>query len=542
MRLPKRPLLAGLGIGPRIVVVFVLVFGFMGSLGLLLMKNSLLPTFDGMERNFALDSAKRVVSGFDEQMSTVSALNHDWAFWNELYAHMQRPSPAFERSNIAPDAMQSSNLHAIVLMNLQGKVHGFGARAFSNGAVAQATDLVAPLLRRWGQKPQHPLRTECGLARLQRALCVVCWTGIVQSNGAGPPMGTVVMVRELDAHILAIMAQYAGTAFTIEDTGALSSTEAAGSVVLKLPDFNYLQRGDLQAQFTPEAITMRYQLQDLEVQPLGWVRIRMDRRLMAQGQRVIKDVLVQLAVVALATGLVLLVTVHWWLVRPIARLRSNVAELSATRRWEQSLAYDRPDEIGALTQGINSLLAVLCQQVDALETLSSTDALTGLANRRLFDERVMHELARLDRRAPPLSLLLVDVDHFKLYNDHYGHPAGDAVLRQLGALMRATCRQQDLPARLGGEEFGLLLPDTDAPGALAMAEKLMKALAALALPHGMSPTAPHVSVSIGITTWSALQPGGAATLLAQADKALYASKHSGRQRASVYGAAGVPML
>ena len=114
------------------------------------------------------------------------------------------------------------------------------------------------------------------------------------------------------------------------------------------------------------------------------------------------------------------------------------------------------------------------------------------------------------------------------------------MLRQLGALLRASCRQQDLPARLGGEEFALLLPDTDAAGGVAMAEKVMKALAALAMAHERSPTAPVVTVSIGIATWSAVLEGGADELLAQADKALYAAKHGGRQRACVYGTPAVP--
>lgn len=540
---PGRPLLAGLGIAPRIVVVFALVFGFMGSLGLLLMKNSLLPTFDSMERNFALDSAKRVISGFDEQMSAVSAVNHDWAFWDQLHLHMQRPDKKFERSNIGEEAMQSSNLHAILLLDLKGTVHGFGARAFSGGTVARAGDLVAPLLRRWARQPLKPQRTECGLARLQEALCVVCWTAIVQSNGLGPSVGTVVMARELDARVLDVMAQYAGAAFTIEDLASATPNAAEPAMaVWKLSDFQHLQHGDLQARFAPNAITLNYQLQDLEAQPLSWVRIRMDRRLMEQGQRVIKDVLVQLAVVALATGLVLVITVHWWLVRPIARLRSDVAELSATRRWDETLAYDRPDEIGALTQGINGLLAVLRQQVQVLETLSSTDALTGIANRRQFDERLAHELVRLGRRTCPLSLMLLDADHFKLYNDRYGHSEGDAVLRKLGALLRASCRQQDLPARVGGEEFALLLPDTDAAGAMAMAEKVMTGLAALALVHDSSPTAPVVTVSIGIATWPVVQQGGATVLFAQADKALYAAKHNGRKRACAYGSPDVPRL
>ena len=535
-------MLAGLGIAPRIVVVFALVFGGMGSLGLLLMKNSLLPTFDHMELNFAQDSAKRVVSGFDEQMSAVSAMNHDWAFWDQLYVYMQRPDKVFARSNIGTEAMQSSNLHAILLLDLKGQVSGFGARAFSNGSLARSGDLAAPLLRRWVRQPVQPRRTECGLARLQLALCVVCWTAIVQSNGQGPTVGTVVMARELDAGMLDVMAQYAGAAFTLEDATAQADGPGTTVVAWKLSDFQHLQHGDLHVQVAPAAITLQYQLLDLEAEPLSWVRIRMDRKLMEQGQRVIQDVLIQLAVVALATGLVLLITVHWWLVRPIARLRNDVAALSATRRWDETLSYGRPDEIGALTQGINGLLAVLRQQVDALETLSSTDALTGIANRRQFDERLAHELVRLGRLTKPLSLLLLDVDHFKPYNDHYGHPEGDGVLRHLGALLRASCRQQDLPARVGGEEFALLLPDTDSSGATAMADKVMKALAALALVHDRSPTAPVVTVSIGIATWPSVQEGGPAELFAQADKALYAAKHGGRHRACVYGTPDVPRL
>jgi len=536
-----RPLLAGLGVGPRIVIVFALVFGGMGSLGLLLMRSSLLPTFDRMERDFAQDSAKRVVRVFDQQMSAISNLNRDWAFWDELYHHMQRPDPAFERSNIGPEAMQSSNLHAILLMDRQGRVAGFGARPFSGGAQARAQDLAEPLRQRWAISPAELGRTECGLERVASTLSAVCWTNIVQSNGKGPSMGAVVMARELDARTLETMAQYAGATFTLVQLGANLAPVPTG-VTWQLPAFQFLPNNAVQVQFAAEAIAMQYLLQDLNGKPLSSVRIQMDRKLMAQGQRVIQDVLVQLAAVALVTGLVLLLTVHWWLVRPIARLRADVAQISATRHWSQTLVYDRPDEIGALTHGINGLLAVLRQQVEVLETLSSTDALTGIANRRQFDERLDHELVRLGRRAEPLSLLLVDVDHFKLYNDRYGHPEGDAVLRQLGALLRASCRKQDLPARVGGEEFVLLLPDTDVAGACAMADKLMRALAALALVHDSSPTAPMVTVSIGIASWSELHAAGAVALFAQADKALYAAKNNGRMRACVYGTPDVPRL
>jgi diguanylate cyclase (GGDEF)-like protein len=540
-----RHFFAGLGIGPRIVVAFALVFGLMGSVGLLLMKNSLLPTFDSIERRFALDSAKRVVSGFDEQMVAVSALNHDWAFWDELYFHLLRPNKVFEQSNIGSAAMQTSNLNAILLLDRQNKIVGFGARELSGGVMPRAPDMLVPLLRRWVRRPQNPKATECGLAWLQSKLAAVCWTQVVHSDGSGPAAGIVVMARELDAATLAGIAQNAGAAFTLDpsDTGnATEDVQRAPADIWKLPDFHFLAHGDVGVQYSATTITLKYRLEDLEGDPLAWVHMRMERSLMAQAQRVVTDVLFQLAAVALATGLVLLLAVHWWLVRPIARLHADVVALSASRRWDSVLRYDRPDEIGALTQGVNGLLVVLREQVDTLETLSSTDALTGIANRRLFDERLGLELGRLARRAAPLSLLLLDVDHFKLYNDHYGHPKGDSVLQQLGHLLQTCVRQQDLPARLGGEEFAMLLPDTDTAGARALADKVMKALEALNLEHVQSPTAARLTVSIGVATWATLQPGGAAELFAQADKALYAAKHSGRMRTCVYGAPDVPRL
>ena len=125
----------------------------------------------------------------------------------------------FERSNIGPEAMAASTLHAILMLDTEGRVVGYGARAFSGGAQAQATDLAAPVLARWATRPQSA-RTECGLARVGQALCTVCWARIVQSNGQGPSVGTVVMARELDARALEAMAQYAGAVFTLEQLGA----------------------------------------------------------------------------------------------------------------------------------------------------------------------------------------------------------------------------------------------------------------------------------------------------------------------------------
>lgn len=541
MRIPLLYRWTGLGIAARIVLVFVLVFGAMGSVGLLLLRHSLLPTFEEMERTYAQQSAKRILRGLEEQMELVSTLSRDWARWDALYDHMQRPDPVFVRSNIGPAAMQESSLHAVLLLDAQGHAKGFGARPFSNAEkvnVAELTEVVHP---RWLSQGDSAALPECGLTHLSRTLTAVCWKGIVRSDGSGPVRGVVVMAREVDAGALAAVAQYAGVGFTMDSPDSHDGEDPPGAH-WDFASRQNLAGNTLDVRFQPDALNLAFELLDVQGRPLSDVHIHMDRKLMKESTGVLTSVGLQLAGLALICGLVLLYTVHRWLVRPIANMRHRVETLSATRQWQQALPYERPDEVGALTIGINSLLAVLSHQVKALETLSTTDALTGMPNRRAFDERLDQELVRLGRRTQPLSLLLVDVDHFKNYNDHYGHPAGDVVLRDVGGLLSEICREQDLPARLGGEEFALLLPDTDVAGAEALADKVRAALEARNWPHVTSPTCSHLTVSIGIATWSARLAGGASRLIAEADKALYAAKHGGRNRACTYGTPGVPKL
>ncbi|MBI5257628.1 MAG: diguanylate cyclase [Burkholderiales bacterium] len=178
---------------------------------------------------------------------------------------------------------------------------------------------------------------------------------------------------------------------------------------------------------------------------------------------------------------------------------------------------------------------------------AQTDALTSLANRRRFTAALREELLRARRQERPLSVLMVDVDHFKAYNDHYGHLSGDGALRQVGQVLRGSLRRPgDLAGRLGGEEFAVLLPETDEGGAWRVAQRMLSAMADAAIPHAASATAACLSVSIGMATYrppprpaepapdtdaAADRDDSAKDLLARADAALYAAKHRGRNRA-----------
>ncbi len=174
---------------------------------------------------------------------------------------------------------------------------------------------------------------------------------------------------------------------------------------------------------------------------------------------------------------------------------------------------------------------LLRDQALVLRRHSYLDVLTGIANRRRFDEYFDEEFRRARRTTLPLSLVLIDIDHFKLYNDYYGHQAGDQCLKQVAETLAGTLqRPADLLARYGGEEFVAVLPETDLEGARRVAEVMRTKIAESQLPHASSPTASHVSISAGIATKIPGCGDAPTTLIEDADHALYHAKKTGRNR------------
>jgi diguanylate cyclase (GGDEF)-like protein len=168
-------------------------------------------------------------------------------------------------------------------------------------------------------------------------------------------------------------------------------------------------------------------------------------------------------------------------------------------------------------------------QAEALRAQSYVDGLTGIANRRHFDVALDRDLRRAIRNDGQLSLLLMDIDSFKAYNDHFGHQQGDACLTLVAEAFAATLqRPADLAARYGGEEFAAVLPDTGAEQAAQVAETIRARIAALGITHSPKATRPHVTMSIGVASFDKDRLCEAETILAAADRCLYAAKHAGR--------------
>ena len=219
----------------------------------------------------------------------------------------------------------------------------------------------------------------------------------------------------------------------------------------------------------------------------------------------------------------------WWFIGICALIPASM--ITATVRWRMSIARKRERELVRLVDEQTQDLRKINEE---LQRLSFTDPLTGLANRRVFNETLERECTRIRRTGSAVSLLMLDVDHFKALNDSQGHQKGDEYLVIVAAeLARLARRQPDLAARCGGEEFAVILTGTSGADAKQLGEEARQAIEALQLPHWASSVAPFLTVSIGIATgvtgvW--MTPD---ELVAAADRALYAAKRSGRNRVMV---------
>ena len=204
--------------------------------------------------------------------------------------------------------------------------------------------------------------------------------------------------------------------------------------------------------------------------------------------------------------------------RPLGQLILNLSRIKSA--GERIYGLERDDEFGILSNVIHRLL-----------NEAHHDPLTGLHNRRSMEKEMQRVMGILSRAGGAISVLMVDVDCFKGYNDTYGHDAGDMCLKAIASVLATIAsRTDDLVVRYGGEEFAIMLPNTDKDGACAIAQKMLEAVRALKMPHSANAAANHVTFSLGVTTGAVNRTQGQNTYLKKADEALYASKQTGRNK------------
>jgi diguanylate cyclase (GGDEF)-like protein len=287
--------------------------------------------------------------------------------------------------------------------------------------------------------------------------------------------------------------------------------------------------GDLLVSYTP--------FNDLAGKPLAALRLSVPRGIEQAGDRMVWFTSFTLLTGALITLGAILLAVRATVIRPIARLASYFTSEAEGGEAILQASARRTDEIGVLAVQAGALIERIREQNAELENQANTDRLTGLANRHFLETHINKELRRIGRHLRGntmgglMAVVLIDVDHFKLFNDTNGHMAGDACLRALAeAIQGCIFRPGDLACRFGGEEFILVLPETDEAGALVVAESVRTSIERMALPHATSRVASVVTVSVGAAASEVGEGFKIEHLIELADQALYAAKQQGRNR------------
>jgi len=239
--------------------------------------------------------------------------------------------------------------------------------------------------------------------------------------------------------------------------------------------------------------------------------------------------------------MLIIITALWvslghWVLAPLRKLADTMARVRSGKTDVRVESMGPSKEFFSIGEDFNAMLITMEKSEKQLRQLAENDPLLGIPNRRLLDEALHSEWRRMSRDGTPLSLLMIDVDLFKRYNDHYGHQAGDDCLRRVStAICQVVNRPADIVARYGGEVFVVLLPATDTSGALRIARAIQIAIKDMDITHATSDVADYVTLSIGV---SCTQPNPAEhvdTLLAHADQAMYKAKTAGRNRIEIHG-------
>lgn len=471
---------------------------------------------EATEANASLDRIERT---FEHNKDSLLAQARDWANWDDTYRYMQGEHPGYEIVNFSRDMFEDMHYQLIIFFDTEGELRwvaglnplddSYAACADLQGACRWSTryiDTVQPFLDATGEDQV--------LILSEPAPALVAISAILRTDRSGPARGWLAKLRPIDTPFIEQLEQQTGQSIQIAPM-AKHDTEAAPTRLTRDADnLRIARRLDTLVDAPPLEITTLLSRDTFRASiitvcyVLGWT--------------------VGLLILTITVVLLLLERMVLSPLRQFAQYTQRLHHEQMSPAMLNNLST-RQDEIGTLAREFHSLLEHQRQQSEQLRELTLRDPLIGVANRRLFDQHLAEAMQHWqgDR---PIAAMMIDIDHFKLYNDHYGHQAGDACLIALAQCMEARlCVHGFTLARTGGEEFSVLLPNTSYDAAIAHAQELLEAINALALPHAHSPTAPTVTVSIGVAATDADQ-NSPATLMRDADRAMYAAKTSGRNR------------
>lgn len=526
--------------------VFTIIFVLFASLGVadfFVQRFVVYPNFLELENHEAGQNLQRIFHAIDRENYHLERICRDWATWDDTYDFIISRSEVYKTSNLYDEALDSISVNVMIYCAEDGTIVWSNARD-----TVQKSALSLELLKEGRISPEHPLLTMTaekegvnGVINTERGPLLFATRRILRSDGSGPANGFLIVGRFVNPAMVKTLSEQTRISFEImypyvEERMACG---ASGVTSASIDDLDYFTKKD------GKYVRVCGAYDDPAGNPIFGIQYLFPREITQKGIASIRYAMV----LVVSSGLIVLVMLNVLLqaviLRPLQKLTDHASRLRWEEDYAQRLDLRRNDEIGMLADSFDSMVQTVRERTEELKRaneqltlLSMRDALTGIPNRRLFDDTLKQEWRRAMRDKTPLSIILGDVDFFKDYNDAHGHLQGDQCLIAVAAAMQQQMqRPADLVARFGGEEFAVILADTDADGAGHVAQSLRRAVMELHLEHGHSDVADCVTMSFGVAAMIPLSEDGDQgmdELLQRADRAMYQSKRLGRNRVVIW--------
>lgn len=545
----------------RVLSFVACLFLLLGILNYGIQRFIVIPEFERLEKAQALDNLERSIHAIRREVLHLNSSCRDWSIWDDTYGFVQDGRQEFVRSNLAFSTFVSLKINLLYLCDSTGKVvwgeiHDLktGGPILMKDFPADVLPINSPLFRMNINGPDLEEVSVAGVISTGRGPMLVSSRPVLKSDGTGPMKGFVIMGKFLDkAYVDMLMEQTRVNFSILVDHAEESALRNAESLVdgMDIPyrmEYPSSERLDIHALYP-----------DITGKPAFIIRNSLSRDIMKGRLDAVRYAQGALIAAGILVAILTLLFLEHTLLHPVTNLTRHVLSITETGNFSLRLRVNRRDEIGTLArefdrmlgrisemstmmEGINDQLIEdlqkrmdmerkLQEANDQLEKLASMDGLTGISNRRRFDEYLNVEWRRGIRDREPLSLIILDVDHFKTFNDTYGHQAGDECLRAIAGIIDSRAkRTSDLAARYGGEEFALVLPSTDSEGALLLAESIRTAVEGFTVSHEATGAQMHVTLSAGVSTLVPDKASSPEDLIRLADTALYEAKTTGRNR------------
>ncbi|QJR80281.1 diguanylate cyclase [Alteromonas pelagimontana] len=498
-----------------------------------------LPAFEAMAAHNDLLDLKRVESQLTQEITSLKNLVYDNAVWDKIYqASAERDVNWFQETFFIPESFQHLGINGWYFYDIKGApIAGFSTEHataelkvpfFESSRSSELSDiLISPeSVRQNGLMPVSKI----GFIDILDMPAVVVSHSIAPSGAKGNSHGTAVLWRYMDERFIETLTP--GIPGDIQ----LHTGEEVRQLA---PYFTMVFGEGVPNQAVPFQNRLYIGIQNTQGTPVFAVSVAIRERPFDSA----------LFDASLISGIVISITIltlfymfmHFQLLRPLERLLDTVCLATRSRDFSIRSGMQGRNEIFKLGRRIDDLFALIGKQRSELvarnqelQRISNTDPLTGLANRRYLDQYLQTLASHASTESRPLALLVMDIDYFKAYNDHYGHSRGDQVLKQVSSLLQqSTHSATDLVSRYGGEEFVVVLQNTAEDEAVKVAENLCVAVRAAKIHHESAIGVDILTLSVGVAGKPPGTPLQAEKLFDQADAALYAAKRAGRNRVEV---------